>query len=145
MLTFLSFDNFFLIKNVKLQIYLRISWRCSHGFTKNTLMNALIMTFLRDEPLVEASKESWQRKRHCPQIMNAYCRSQVGHLGAHQKRIWTQRLLSLSITSYLCVNLLRINYHGLSIEWLTFKVIFSFLFLSMQTIDVASLMQLALI
>lgn len=87
----------------------------------NTLMNASIMTFLRDVPLVEASKESWQRKRHCPQIMNAYCRSQVGHLGAHQKRIWTQRLLSLSITSYLCVNLLRINYHGLSIEWFFFS------------------------
>lgn len=71
------------------------------------------------------SKERWQRKRHCPHVINANCTARVGPFGAHQNRTWTQRFLSFSIAYYICVNPLRINYYGL-VEELTFKVNFFF-------------------
>lgn len=121
MLTFLSFDNFFLIKNVKLQIYLRISWRCSHGFT-NQYIDECVNYDISARCTISWGKQGKLTKEKTLSANNECLLSVKScHLGAHQKRIWTQRLLSLSITSYLCVNLLRINYHGLSIEWFFFS------------------------
>lgn len=77
---------------------------------------------LNEEEQGKVTKEKTSSARNKRQL---HGKSRPYQKSAHQNRTWTQRFLSSSITYYIYVNPLRINYYGL-VDGLTFKVIFFF-------------------